>query len=109
MNKQSIAIAVGGVWLAALASAALLTYTLDRAVVLRPEALTSHRAKVVEMRPERPYVDPESTVLMIPTMFIIAAPPLATPGHRGIAEMQKQDEPSIRGPADGNLTDGGAR
>jgi hypothetical protein len=92
MKKPIVAVAVGGVWLVAIASAVSLIYILNRPLVLDPGAAASWRAKVLETRPERPSAEPESTVLVIPTIFIVATPWPVSPAsseRRGVAEMQK--------------------
>jgi len=94
MKKNVVAVAVGGVWLAAIASAVWLVYALDRPLAFPPGAYLSSHIKVLELRSERLPAEPESAVLVIPTLFIVASRPStsASPGQRGVAEMQKQDE-----------------
>jgi hypothetical protein len=88
--KTIVAVAVGGVWLAAIASAASLIYILNRPLVLGPGAAASWHSKVLDTRPERASAEPE--VLVIPTLFIVAAPSPVSPASsegRGVAEMQR--------------------
>jgi hypothetical protein len=101
MTKR-VAVAVGGIWLAAIASAVLLAFTLNRPLVLRPVASEPWRAKVLETRTERPSAEDESAFLEMPTLFVVAAPSAPSPsssGGQGIAEMQKSNEPTV-GPGD---------
>jgi hypothetical protein len=97
MRKQIVAVAVGGIWLAAISSAAVLVYALNRPPVLSADARAPRPAKMLEMRPGRPAAETvESSVLEIPTVTIVGylSPP-ATPAsstRRGVAEMQPPDE-----------------
>jgi hypothetical protein len=94
MKKQIVAAAAGGVWLAAIASAATLVYTLNRSPVPRTVVAPPWSSRVLEIRPERRSAGPE-LIIEMPTMFVTARPPgapSASTPSRGVAEMQPADE-----------------
>jgi hypothetical protein len=85
MNKWTIVVSV---WMAALASAALLTYKLDRTVeyARAANAMSAYAAHATQAADDEPVVDTaEPAVLYLPMVNIV--------GHlRGTAEMQGTDD-----------------
>jgi hypothetical protein len=88
MKKRIIAAIAGGVWLAAIGSAAALTYAIDRPVVFVPT--TSSRAvaargqsQLAETADEQATID--QSAMEMPGATIVGYPPST---QLGVAEMQ---------------------
>jgi hypothetical protein len=90
MEKRSAAAVVGTVWLSAVATAAVLSYVVNRPAVIA-EGMTTGVATRTEASHLRPTVDEinDSPVLELPTVIIVGDRPA---GRRGIAEMQRPDD-----------------
>jgi hypothetical protein len=95
MKKRIVAAVAGGVWLAAIGSAAALTYTLDRPIVLvhtssSQAATTQSPTQLLEAAQEETTIDPSA--LVMPEAIIVGNPSSARPG---VAEMQGADDVTI--------------
>jgi hypothetical protein len=89
MKKRILAAITGGVWIAAIGSAAALTYTLNRPVELRDVSSWSGRTRDVDN--PRQAVEGTAVVLHAEEM-----PAMVVVGHlrqrRGVAEMMPPDD-----------------
>jgi hypothetical protein len=90
MEKRSAAAVVGVVWLSAVASAATLSYVVNRPAVI-VEGTTTGAVSRTAGSHLRPNVDEvnESPVLELPTVVIVGEVPVP---RTGVAEMQRVDD-----------------
>jgi len=95
MKKRIIAAIAGGVWLAAIGSAAALAYAIDRPVVLvqttSSRAVTARgQSQLLEAADEEATIDPSA--LEMPGATIVGYP---SSTQLGVAEMQGADDMTI--------------
>jgi hypothetical protein len=98
MKKRVVAAITGGVWIAAIGSAVVLTYALNHPHHLRSatSSWTPNAREAIE--PRQAVDEPEvvSQVLEIPTVVIVGelAPPALRGAvqERGVTEMQSPDD-----------------